>query len=415
VFGLPRAPRNIRWELGGKQIQQVSQYKYLGIELTRTLRWSKYIKRVVVKARRNMVQALAMGITGGFMTPRLSNIIWMSLVRSIIEYGCELWGDEKFVELEKLQLEMGKRILRTGIATSEEVVRGELGWERQRTRMDEMRLRYWGKITRMGEDRIVKIVYNNSRAVLENEEQEQKHNPSMTLTKTWCKYTRDLLFSLNFHEEWKANKVDADWEDEIRKRLHEREQIRWRSQCLIRPKLRTYSIVKKELRSEPYLGIDDRRGVPEYAKLRGGNSRLRIEQGRYRKEKLGERVCVFCDRNVLEDEYHFILDCPLYNAQREEMWSGFEKASHSNRSMYVTKEEKLNALVGDRFIPKQLSPVEMKDAKKRERYRAEIRAFCEKIKPSLRFVRVAMNMRRRIEKIREEEPKPEHRTKKQKR
>ena len=58
---------------------------------------------------------------------RLANIIWMSLVRSIIEYGCEVWGERKVVEFEKLQLEMGKRILRCGSRMSEEVVRGELG------------------------------------------------------------------------------------------------------------------------------------------------------------------------------------------------------------------------------------------------------------------------------------------------
>jgi len=285
------------------------------------------------------------------------------------------------------------------------VVRGELGWERQKTRMDEMRLRYWGKITRMSDDRIVKIVYNSSRAVLENEEQEQKHNPDMICTKTWCKYTRDLLYSLNLHAEWRANKVDVDWEDEIRKRLHEREQIRWRTQCLVRSKLRTYSVVKKELRPEPYLEIYDRRGIPEYAKVRGGNSRLRIEQGRYRKEKLEERVCVFCDMNVIEDEYHFLLDCPLYNTQREEMWKEFEKESSSSRTAYTTKEEKVCALVGDRFIPKQLSPVEKKDMKKRKVYRAEIKEFCKIVKPSMRFVSTAMKTRRKIEQEREEEQK----------
>jgi hypothetical protein len=403
VFGSPRAPRNIPWKLGGKEIKQVTHYKYLGIELTRTLRWSKYIKRILAKARRNMTQALTMGITGGFLTPRLSNIIWMSLVRSIIEYGCELWGDESFVEFEKLQLEMGKRILRTGKTTPDEVVRGELGWERQRTRMDEMRLRYWGRITKMKEDRIVKIVYNNSKEMLEQEENELKHNPEMKLTETWCKYTRDLLYSLNFHEQWRTNKVEPEWEDEIRKRLHEREQIRWRAQCLFRPKLRTYSIVKKELRPEPYLEIPNRRGLPEYAKVRGGNSRLRIEQGRYRKEMLEERLCVFCEMKVIEDEYHFLLDCPLYNTQREEMWKEFEKETDTSRSVYATKEEKLNALIGDRFIPKQLSPSEKTDDRKRRKYREEIRKFCKKLKPSVRFVSAAMNIRRAIEKSREEQ------------
>ena len=127
VFEMRQPPRHVKWKLGESEIEQVRQYKYLGIELTRTLRWNVYLKRVLAKAHRNMTQALAMGVSGGFMSTRLANIIWMSLVRSIIEYGCEIWGDGCFVDLEKLQTAMGKRILRCGSRMTEEVVRGELG------------------------------------------------------------------------------------------------------------------------------------------------------------------------------------------------------------------------------------------------------------------------------------------------
>src|SRR5690349_7714712 len=83
VFGAKRAPRNVVWRLGEHNIKQVTQYKYLGIELTRTLRWRPYINRVLGKAKRNMTQALAMGVSGGFMSTRLACIVWKSLVRSI--------------------------------------------------------------------------------------------------------------------------------------------------------------------------------------------------------------------------------------------------------------------------------------------------------------------------------------------
>ena len=65
VFGVKHAPRNIEWRLGQHIIKQSTQYKYLGIELTRTLRWRPYIRRVLAKAKRNMTQALAMGVSGG--------------------------------------------------------------------------------------------------------------------------------------------------------------------------------------------------------------------------------------------------------------------------------------------------------------------------------------------------------------
>jgi hypothetical protein len=251
VFGQKYAPRSIKWRLGQHVIKQVTQYKYLGIELTRTLNWSPYLKRVLAKAKRNMTQAMAMGISGGFMTPRLANIIWTSLVRSLLEYGCEIWGEKNIIDYEKIQLAMGKRILRCGSRTSEEVVRGELGWERQKARRDEMRLRYWAKITRMDDDRIVKMIYRASRNRMEREEAVE--GSEVKMTKTWCLYTRTLMKKLNLEEEWKTEEVDEEeeWNELVRERIHEREQNKWRKNCLLKPKLRTYVKIKKTLRTEP--------------------------------------------------------------------------------------------------------------------------------------------------------------------
>ena len=81
----------------------------------------------------------------------------------------------------------------------------------------------------------------------------------------------------------------------MRERIHEREQQKWRKNCLLKPKLRTYVKIKKTLRTEPYLTVYHRRGIPELVKLRGGTNRLRIEQGRYRQEALEDRVCEYCD------------------------------------------------------------------------------------------------------------------------
>ena len=97
----------------------------------------------------------------------------MSLVRSIIEYGCEIWGDGMFIELEKLQISMVKQILRCGSRmTRDEVVRGELGWERHKARRDEMRLRYWAKLVRMEDDRVRK---RRSATTVNDEDMVQVH------------------------------------------------------------------------------------------------------------------------------------------------------------------------------------------------------------------------------------------------
>ena len=91
-------------------------------------------------------------------------------------------------------------------------------------------------------------------------------------------------------------------------------------------KLRTYNLFKSAFEYEPYLtvvGNRDKRVL--LTKFRIGICPLRIETGRY--EIIGshkgviasERVCLVCGGAEVEDEYHFLLKCPVYNHTRLHM------------------------------------------------------------------------------------------------
>ena len=72
----------------------------------------------------------------GHLSVKASINLYEALVRSVLEYGAEVWGDEQWEEGEKIQREMGRRLLRCHSKTANEVVLGELGWWRLRTRRD---------------------------------------------------------------------------------------------------------------------------------------------------------------------------------------------------------------------------------------------------------------------------------------
>src|SRR6185312_3022900 len=246
-----------------------------------------------------------------------------------------------------------------------------------------MRLRYWAKLVRMGDERIAKIIYRTSRRRLEQEEEAM-----LPLTKTWCKYTRDLLKELHLGEVWQTEAVgtEGDWNKLVRERIHEREEIKWRTQCLLRPKLRTYCKIKKDLKFEPYLQLHHRGGVPELAKIRGGSNRLRIEQGRYEKEQVNERVCRLCPSGSVEDEAHFLLQCPVYDDLRNAMWTKFEQATGWHKSWFANDDERLNALIGYRFQPSTMDKGKKADVAKRI-YRDVVQCI-------MTFVTTAMKRRR---------------------
>ena len=53
---------------------------------------------------------------------------WEVLVRPILEYASEVWGEGPWEEAEKLQREIGRLILGVPTQTPNEMVLGDLGW-----------------------------------------------------------------------------------------------------------------------------------------------------------------------------------------------------------------------------------------------------------------------------------------------
>jgi hypothetical protein len=308
------------------------------------------VKRVVAKARRNLTQTLAMGLCGGFLPTRIALHLWRSLVRPTLEYGCEIWGNGLFGSIEDTQLLMGRKILRGGKRLTSEVVLGELGWESHKARRDELRLRFWEKLLNLPEHNITKKIYLESKKRLEEELRQGGE-----ITPTWCFYTKKLLEDLDLSNHWEKQstsdpekkEIQDKWDRIIRGKIHQREEKAWRASCLERPKLRTYVQLKTLLCYESYLN-HYRLRTSELVRLRGGSSRLRIEQGRYAKEKVEERICKFCDEGKVEDEAHFMLECPLYKDLRELMWSYVRSYAGITPSFLETnKHLQLSTLIGE--------------------------------------------------------------------
>ena len=91
----------------------------------------------------------------------------------------------------------------------------------------------------------------------------------------------------------------------------------WHSDITENRKLDTYILYKSELFFETYLSIDI---MPKHrislSRFRCVNHNLAIEKMRSTHSR-EDRICKFCYTNfgsyVVEDDFHFVLLCPLYN------------------------------------------------------------------------------------------------------
>ena len=86
-------------------------------------------------------------------------------------------------------------------------------------------------------------------------------------------------------------------------------------------KAETYRSVKTEIYFEKYLfSINNHKHRSALSRLRLSSHCLQIEKGRHHKHPLprSERFCPSC-QNEIEDEPHFIIKCPLYDQERENL------------------------------------------------------------------------------------------------
>jgi len=88
---------------------------------------------------------------------------------------------------------------------------------------------------------------------------------------------------------------------------------KWKSQVVIKPKLRTYITFKNKINTEPYVNcLMSKRARSLFTQFRHVILPLRIETGRFRNLPVEQRICELCELDMVEDEVHFLCTCPFY-------------------------------------------------------------------------------------------------------
>jgi hypothetical protein len=123
---------------------------------------------------------------------------------------------------------------------------------------------------------------------------------------------------------------------------------KWLTDIQGKPKLRTYLLIfKDDLETEEYVKYCTNRVQRSLlAQFRSGTLQLNIELGRFRNIELESRLCEMCNMNVIENEFHFLCECPGYELDRQTMYSeianrinDFENMSDNDKFKYILKYE----------------------------------------------------------------------------
>ena len=231
-----------------------------------------------------------------------------AFVGATLNYGAEIWGFGKAKEIERIHLKFCKSILGVKSSTCNMAVYGELGrfplYVNRYTRI----VKFWCKTLR-SENIIIKKLYED---MLNN------------LDKNWAKQVKSLLDSYGFSEVWNSpysvnlNTFHLSFKNVV---LDNFKQAWWQS-INNSGTLCTYKYIKNSFGFEPYLDkcILSKKLRKPMSRLRLSSHHLHIESGRYARQRLerNQRYCALCNTLDIEDEYHFVIKCPIYENLRKE-------------------------------------------------------------------------------------------------
>ena len=302
--------QNEKYFLNGTEIHASTYYKYLGILFSSRLSWSKAKDTLKAQASKAIYSIRILNSKCGNMPVKLQLDMFDKTVLPILLYGAECWGYKYCKEIEDVQVTFCKYVLGVPRHTSNAAVLGELGRLPLNVYYMHKLVKYWVKLLDMDEDRLPRSVY----LMLKEHDSHGRIN--------WVTHVRKLLYRFGFGVVWLQQNIgNTDtFLSLLKQRLTDIACQDWHTQVVENDKLKTYNCFKSILEIEMYTSFD----IPKIilrslAKLRCSSHNLLIETGRHAGIAQCLRCCIYCQQeglNYLEDEYHVVLICGLYESLR---------------------------------------------------------------------------------------------------
>ena len=302
--------RNEVFYFNKTKIDIVPYYKYLGTMFSSRLSWSPGQATLAGQSQKALHVLSQVNYECDFSFTSACNLFDKSVL-PVLTYASEIWGPEANSSIENVHFKFCKRQLGVGFYTPHSAVLGECGREHIHVSCYVKCIKYWLKIISLPHSSLLRSCY------------EMEYNQSLLGKTNWASKVRDLLYSHGFQWIWDGQSVlDAHaFLTVFTERVKDCELQKWHSDLTNTPKLRTYCLFKASKEAESYLTINiPRRLKVCLARFRTGSHNFEIEKGRHNNILVENRLCKFCQERgirVVEDEFHVLLECHMYDYLRE--------------------------------------------------------------------------------------------------
>ena len=350
--------REYRFNYNNETITIVEKFKYLGVMFHEKRKYAISIEYRLSQAKR-LIAAWVRRCRIWLFKPDVVVNQFMTCILPALEYGVALWGVGKrwgeigaWKDLESFWYMVARTIINAPLRSPSEGVFGELGWYPYAVRAGWQAASFWTRVSGMSKSSLTWKAMYVQRGLLDRNKRCWLNILRDTLKTTqsgylyWNKWWNSDDFMdqtclcKRYDIEFVNNKVVIrmiPWETDIYEDLKRNAANSWlidinREEAKRgRPgknKLRTYATFKTDWGYESYLSIiEDGRKRNLLTKLRIGVCPLRIESGRFEGGKYlpsDLRLCLCCNSQHVEDEFHFIMECPVYENLRSILFQDIE-------------------------------------------------------------------------------------------
>ena len=163
---LPPCPDQCEgWSCRGTQLKVVKAYKYLGIWFADDLSWREHVRVTLAKASKKSA-SLGQFFGNSRVPARAKTLVWLSFVRPVLEYGCELWipNAQEKKQLKAVQTNAGVKIFKLNMKTNGFAVRALMQVQSLKLRRLRTTLKYYAKLLSMDMDRTVRRIVFTPKA-----------------------------------------------------------------------------------------------------------------------------------------------------------------------------------------------------------------------------------------------------------
>ena len=289
--------------LNNISIEVVYEYKYLGVMFNYNGRFSKAIVQQTRRASKAMFDILKKRSELNLDIETMFKLFDICVLPIAI-YGSEVWGFENLQAVERLHLKFCKLLLSLKKSTCSAMVYGETGRFPVSVVVYERMFGFWYRLSHSKMEKLSDLLYLYLV-------KSHSNNP-------WLSQMKSLLCTHGLNNVWMTQAKDLDFcylKPKFQLVLKDTFQQHWFHEVATLTKCDNYRMFKKCFGMEKYLTAlpDDFRIA--ITRFRCRNTKLPVEN--FYILNLADKKCNQCCLNVIGDEYHYLLECTFFQADRE--------------------------------------------------------------------------------------------------